>query len=127
MGHVQDVSDQPNVVENVSTFLNGIRASFRQDNAMCRQSLSQNSKTPIMDPESKFSIATWNVCLGIANKKDTVTDTLNLENISVCCLQETEIIQDFPEEILNCNNFVLELEIFRVCNPFFFFFSWYFS
>ena len=60
---------------------------------------------------NKLSIATWNVCLGIANKKDTVTETLNHEGIKVCCIQETEIEQGFPDEVLNCNNFVMELKM----------------
>ena len=58
-----------------------------------------------------FPSATWNLCLGIANKKEIVTDCLNENNIQVCCLQETEINQGFPEEILNCNNYILELEM----------------
>ena len=64
-----------------------------------------------MDTKNNFKIATWNVCLGIANKKDTVTETLKREKITVCCLQETEIIDGFPVEILNCNDYVLELEM----------------
>ena len=65
----------------------------------------------MMDNTKKMSIATWIVCLGIANKKDTVTETLNREGIKVCCIQETEIEQGFPEEVLNCNGFVMELEM----------------
>ena len=30
--------------------------------------------------------------------------------IKICCLQETEIQQGFPENILNCGDFNLELE-----------------
>ena len=62
-----------------------------------------------MENKSNFSIATWNVCLGIANKKDSVTETLNHEGISVCCIQETD--QGFPIGVLNCNNYILELEM----------------
>ena len=65
----------------------------------------------MMDNTKKLSIATWIVCLGIANKKDMVTETLNREGIKVCCIQETEIEQGFPEEVLNCNGFVMELEM----------------
>ena len=42
----------------------------------------------MMSQKNNFKIATWNVCLGIANKKDIVTETLKQEKISVCCLQE---------------------------------------
>ena len=41
---------------------------------------------------------------------DVVTDYLKTNDISVCCLQETDIPINYPEEILNCNDFVLELE-----------------
>ena len=61
--------------------------------------------------ESKINIATWNLCLGLANKKDTVTGYLNENNIKVCCLQETEIPQGFPENILNSGGYILELEM----------------
>ena len=60
---------------------------------------------------SKINIATWNLCLGIANKKDTVTSYLTFNNIQVCCLQETEIPMSFPEKILNCGGYNIELEM----------------
>ena len=60
--------------------------------------------------ENKLNIATWNLCLGIANKKDTVTSYLTKNNIHVCCLQETEVPVGFPENLLNCGGFNLELE-----------------
>ena len=63
-----------------------------------------------MEAKTKLSIATWNVCLGVANKKDMITDCLKNKNIDICCLQETEIPMNFPEEILNVGKFVLELE-----------------
>ena len=39
---------------------------------------------------SLLKFFTWNLCLGLANKKDLVTDTLKRKDISVCCLQEIE-------------------------------------
>ena len=47
-----------------------------------------------------MKIATWNLCLGLSNKKDTVCDYLAVNNITACCLQETEIPMNFPEDIL---------------------------
>ena len=41
----------------------------------------------------------------------TVTETLHREGIDICCIQETGVLQGYPEELLNCNNFVLELEM----------------
>ena len=60
--------------------------------------------------ESTIKFSTWNLCLGLSNKRDMVTDILNQNNVSVCCLQETEIPSGYPEDILNCGGFNLELE-----------------
>ena len=60
--------------------------------------------------ESKIKIGTWNLCLGLPNKKDIVTRYLKENNVDVCCLQETEVQLDFPENILNCCGYNLELE-----------------
>ena len=60
----------------------------------------------------KFIIfATWNLCLGLPNKRDNVIDTLKRNNIAVCALQETEIGEDFPEGILNSSEYNIELEL----------------
>ena len=61
--------------------------------------------------ESQIKIGTWNLCLGLANKKDIVTRYLKENNVGVCCLQETEVQSDFPENILNCSGYTLELEL----------------
>ena len=53
---------------------------------------------------------TWNLCLGLANEREIVTETLNSKNISICCLQEIEVPLCFHEELLNCGGFNLELE-----------------
>ena len=57
-----------------------------------------------------MKIATWNLCLGLSNKKDLVCDYLAVNNVNICCLQETEIPMNCPEEVLDCNNYVVELE-----------------
>ena len=57
-----------------------------------------------------LNIATLNICLGLTNKKDTVTELLHRNNINICCLQETEVPMNFPEKILNCGGYTLELE-----------------
>ena len=59
---------------------------------------------------SQMNIATWNLCLGLPNKKDLVCDYLVKNKINACCLQETEIPMNFPEDVLNCNDYVIELE-----------------
>ena len=60
--------------------------------------------------ENNLNIGTWNLCLGLANKRDAVTEYLKMNEVSVCCLQETDIPVNYPEGILNCNDYVLELE-----------------
>ena len=55
-------------------------------------------------------LGTWNLCLGLSNKKEMITDYLKNGNIDICCLQETEIPMNYPEEILNCDDYLLELE-----------------
>ena len=58
-----------------------------------------------------ITIGTWNLCLGLPNKKDIVIDILDLNKVDICCLQETEISNGFPENILSCGGYKLELEI----------------
>ena len=72
------------------------------------QGLAVNNK--VINMENNLKIATWNLCLGLPNKKDIVTEYLKTNDISVCCLQETEVPNNFPTNILNCNNYNLELE-----------------
>ena len=59
---------------------------------------------------TSLKIGTWNLCLGLANKKDMITEILKSKDIMICGLQETEILPDFPENILNCGGYSLELE-----------------
>ena len=46
--------------------------------------------------ETKLKIGTWNLCLGLSNKKDIVINYLKMKDIAICCLQETEVQQNFP-------------------------------
>ena len=48
----------------------------------------------------KIKIATCNVCLGLANKKDYVSEMIMNFNVDVCCLQEVDIKNDYNEELL---------------------------
>ena len=64
----------------------------------------------MMEVNNVLRIGTWNLCLGLANKKDIVTSCLSALNIEICCLQETEIVNGFPDNILNCGGFNIELE-----------------
>ena len=55
-------------------------------------------------------IGTWNLCLGLPSKKDLVIETLKQNDIDICCLQETEIVENFPIEILSCKDYCFEAE-----------------
>ena len=45
---------------------------------------------------------TWNLSLGLSNKKDSGIDNLVHNSIEICASQETEIQNGFSEQILNC-------------------------
>ena len=58
-----------------------------------------------------LKIGTWNLCLGLQNKRDLVVSTLTECDVSIWCLQECEIPVNFPERILNSGKYTLELEL----------------
>ena len=53
----------------------------------------------------EVKLGTWNLCLGIKNKKDYVNKTINDLNIDICCLQETELKPTYPMDALNFKGF----------------------
>ena len=55
-------------------------------------------------------IGSLNLCLGLPNKKDSVIEILKNDNVSICCLQEVEVQINFPEKVLSCGGYNLELE-----------------
>ena len=57
-----------------------------------------------------IKIATWNLCLGLFNKKEYVYQTLNYENIDLCLFQEAEIEKDLDVNLLSSKNYCLEVE-----------------
>ena len=54
--------------------------------------------------------ATWNVCLGLTNKKDIVLNELRRLDISICSLQEVDIKKEFPIDTLASKDYKLEVE-----------------
>ena len=40
--------------------------------------------------EGQIKIASWNLCLGLANKKDYVASMIKENNIYICCMQEID-------------------------------------
>ena len=75
-----------------------------------RSGMSFKTTPILMNDKMNMKIASWNLCLGLPNKKDIVIDYLKANNVKICCLQETEIDVNFPEAELSCKNFNLELE-----------------
>ena len=59
---------------------------------------------------TKCNVATWNLCLGIQNKKNIVKETIINNKIDICCMQEVEIPPDFPTEILSFPGYSIEVE-----------------
>ena len=60
--------------------------------------------------EVNFKIASWNLCLGLANKKDYVEKIMIENRIDVCCLQEIELKPDFNHLLLATRNYSLHVE-----------------
>ena len=59
---------------------------------------------------NKIKIGNWNLCLGLPNKKDYVSNLLESNNLSVCCLQECEVPNLLCEKTLTTMNYSIELE-----------------
>ena len=57
-----------------------------------------------------IKIATWNVCLGVKNKKDYIIDVLRKENIDICMIQEADIPKDYPYDLLSSKDYKIECE-----------------
>ena len=55
-------------------------------------------------------VSTWNLCLGLPNKKDVIIKQLLLNNIDICCMQETEIDINYPTNILSSKTHEFECE-----------------
>ena len=55
-------------------------------------------------------IATWNVCLGLKNKKDYVYKTIKENDIDICLLQEVEIEPDYNSDLLSEKDYKIEIE-----------------
>ena len=61
-------------------------------------------------PERKMKISTWNLCLGLPNKKNIVKNYILGESIDICCMQEVDIPRDYPNELLSFPGYNIEVE-----------------
>ena len=59
---------------------------------------------------SNLKISTWNLCLGIINKKDLVKKEILENKIDICCLQEAVLPYGYPSELMTFPNYVIEVE-----------------
>ena len=59
---------------------------------------------------SQLKVASWNVCLGLTNKKDYIEHKIKEEKIDICCLQECEVPINLDEKMLTFKDYNLELE-----------------
>ena len=57
-----------------------------------------------------MKIGTWNLCLGLPNKKHYIDHKLNHENIDICALQECEVSPLLDEKHLSLRDYKIELE-----------------
>ena len=55
-------------------------------------------------------IASWNICLGLINKKDYVYKTVKVNNIDICLLQEVEIGHDYDHTLLTEKDLKIKVE-----------------
>ena len=48
-----------------------------------------------------ITIGTWNLCLGLKNKKDYVSKIIKQHKVDIMCLQETDLELNYPRNILS--------------------------
>ena len=59
---------------------------------------------------SKLRIATWNLCLGLSNKKNTIKQYITEYKLDVCCMQEIDLQADYPDDLLSFPGYLIETE-----------------
>ena len=57
-----------------------------------------------------INIGTWNLCLGLTNKKDYIKRKLIEEHLDILCVQECQVDPNMDENILTIRNHKIELE-----------------
>ena len=58
-----------------------------------------------------IKLATWNLCLGLKNKKDYVIEKLRKQKIESCCMQEVDLETNFPIKNLTTRDYNFECEV----------------
>ena len=57
-----------------------------------------------------MKLASWNLCLGLANKKDLVSKIIKENEIDICAMQEIDIPADYDTNILSFKGYELIIE-----------------
>ena len=57
-----------------------------------------------------IKVATWNICLGLKNKKDYIFDMLIQEKIDICALQEVDVDKTCPYWLMSSKDYRIEIE-----------------
>ena len=55
-------------------------------------------------------IASWNLCLGLQSKKLLVKEEILKNKIDICCMQEVELPNGYPSQLMTFPNYVIEVE-----------------
>ena len=58
----------------------------------------------------KMKVATWNICLGMKNKKDYIYQVMKEKEIDICLLQEVELEKDYDVNLLTDKEYRVEVE-----------------
>ena len=51
-----------------------------------------------------MKLASWNLCLGLANKKDLVSKIIKENEIDICAMQEIDIPADYDTNMNEMTN-----------------------
>ena len=59
---------------------------------------------------NKLTVSTWNLCLGLVNKKNIVKNYIENYNIDICNVQEIDTDSDYPSRLLSFPGYNIEVE-----------------
>ena len=62
------------------------------------------------DYSNYLNLATWNLCLGLVNKKDYVSEMIKKKELDICCMQETDVPNSFDINLLKFSGYSIYLE-----------------
>ena len=63
-----------------------------------------------MEDKTNAKLATWNLCLGLAKKKDLVSRIILENEIDICVMQEIDIRKEYDANLLSFRGFNLITE-----------------